>query len=48
MDITSIFCAFKDLIYPIFGVIIAFALITRVPGITDDDIIFDEEECFDD
>ena len=44
MDISAIFCAYKDIIFPVLGAIIAISLITCIPGIADDEVFFEDND----
>lgn len=43
MNISTLLCTFKDIIYPVFGAIIAIFLVTCIPGVAENESIYDDE-----
>ncbi len=44
MEISAILCTFKDIVYPVFGILVATFLVTCIPGVADSKTVFDEED----
>ncbi len=44
MDISAILCTFKDIVYPVFGVLVAAFLVMCIPGVAEEDSAFDKED----
>ncbi len=44
MEITAILSTFKDIVIPVFGILISAFLATCIPGVAEAESIFDEED----
>ncbi len=44
MDISAILCTFKDIVYPVIGILTATFLVTCIPGVAENESVFDEED----
>ena len=44
MELSIILNTFKDLVYPIFGMLTVIFLVSCIPGVADDESVFEEEE----